>query len=193
MTPPIVLATTSRYKRMLFERLHLTFDCVDAQVDETPRADEPPAELALRLALEKARAGARSSAPGAIVIGADQVASSAAEPHIGKPGTIENNRRQLQRLSGQLVRFYTAVALVDDDSEQTALDVTEVEFRTLTDAEIDRYLRLEPAPDCAGGCKVEGLGISLLAAVRSEDPTGLIGLPLIELSAMLRARGLPGL
>ncbi len=192
MPAPLVLASVSRYKAALLERLAIPFQTLDADIDESPLHDEAPEALALRLAVEKAREGARRSAPGSLVIGADQVATSDVIRFVGKPGSLEANHRQLMTLSGHEVIFHTAVAL--ESTEGTSLgaylDTTTVRFRRLTSAEVDAYLRVEPSPDCAGGCKVEGLGITLLQYVHSEDPTALIGLPLIALSKMLRDQGL---
>lgn len=188
--PPLILASTSRYRRELLQRLRIPFDVVAPQVDETPLPGELPAALALRLALAKARAVA-AQRPEAVVIGSDQVADLQGEP-IGKPGTHERATAQLRRLSGQRVVFQTAVSVVHAGAgyEQTLLAPVTVRFRALDDAEIERYLRLEEPYDCAGSAKCETLGIALLDAIDSDDPTALVGLPLIRTSHLLREAGL---
>lgn len=187
---PLVLGSTSRYRRELLARLGLAFDSVSPEVDETPRAGEPPAALAARLALAKARTVAARH-PRAIVIGADQVADLAGEP-LGKPGTHERAVAQLARMSGQTVVFQTALAVVclETGFEQADLAPVEVRFRALSAGEIERYLRAEAPYDCAGSAKSEGLGIALLDAIHSDDPTALVGLPLIRTARLLRAAGL---
>jgi septum formation protein len=188
--PPLILASTSRYRRELLNRLHLPFDVVSPQVDETPQPGEAPAALALRLALAKAQAVAQNR-PDAVVIGSDQVADLDGLP-IGKPGTHERATAQLRQLSGRRAVFQTAVAVVRADTgyAQVLLAPVTVHFRVLGDAEIERYLRLEEPYDCAGSAKCETLGIALLDAIDSDDPTTLIGLPLIRTCALLRAAGL---
>ena len=188
--PPLVLGSTSRYRRELLGRLRLAFDVVAPAVDETPLPGEAPAALARRLALAKARAVA-ASRPEAVVIGSDQVADLDGEP-IGKPGTHERAVEQLRRMSGRTVIFQTALAVVRASTgfEQADLAPVRVTFRHLTDAEIERYLRLEQPYDCAGSAKSETLGIALLDAIESDDPTALVGLPLIRTARMLRAAGL---
>ena len=188
--PPLILASTSRYRRELLQRLRMPFDVVAPQVDETPQPGETPAALALRLALAKARAVA-GRRPDAVVIGSDQVADLHGEP-IGKPGNHERATAQLRRLSGQRVVFQTAVSVVRADTgfESTLLAPVTVQFRTLGDAEIERYLRLEEPYDCAGSAKCETLGIALLDAIDSDDPTALVGLPLIRTSRLLREAGI---
>ncbi len=188
--PTLILGSTSRYRRELLERLRLPFSTVSPQVDETPLPGEAPAALACRLALAKAQAVAEQH-PGAIVIGSDQVADVDGEP-IGKPGTHERAVAQLRRMSGRTITFQTAVAVVRTDTQfaQTLLAPVHVRFRTLSDAEIEFYLRTEEPYDCAGSAKCETLGITLLDAIDSDDPTALIGLPLIRTSQLLRAAGL---
>jgi septum formation protein len=187
--PTLILASTSTYRRELLARLRLPFDVVSPGVDETPLAAEPPAALAGRLALAKARAVATMH-PHATVIGSDQVADLNGEP-IGKPGTHERAVAQLQRMRGKTVIFQTAVAVVCHASgfEQADLAAVTVRFRSLTDAEIETYLHAETPYDCAGSAKSEGLGISLLDAIESDDPTALIGLPLIRTCNLLRRAG----
>jgi septum formation protein len=190
MQPPLVLASTSRYRRELLQRLRLPFEVVAPGVDETPATGEPPADLAQRLALAKAHAVA-ALRPQAVVIGSDQVADLDGEP-LGKPGTHERARAQLRRMSGRRLVFQTAVAVVRADSgfAQVRLAPVVVHWRTLDDDEIERYLRAEQPYDCAGSARSEALGIALLDAVDSDDPTALIGLPLIRTCALLRAAGL---
>ena len=188
-TPRLILGSTSRYRRELLERLHLPFTCVPPEVDETPQPHEAPRDLALRLALQKAQAVARLY-PDATVIGSDQVADLQGEP-LGKPGDHARAVAQLQRMRGQTVVFQTALAVVCQHTgfAQTDLAEVRVRFRDLSDAEIERYLRQEQPYDCAGSAKSEGLGIALLEAIDSDDPTALIGLPLIRTCKMLRAAG----
>ena len=189
----LVLGSTSRYRRELLERLHIAFGVESPDIDETPRGAESPRELALRLALEKARAVARRH-PQAVVIGSDQVADLQGEP-LGKPGTHDRAVEQLRRMRGQTVVFQTAVAVVCEASgfEQLELAPVSVRFRSLEDglddAEIERYLRAEQPYDCAGAAKSEGLGIALLRQIDSDDPTALVGLPLIRTCRMIRAAG----
>lgn len=186
----LVLGSTSRYRHELLARLRLPFEVCAPQVDETPMPGETPADLALRLALAKAHAAA-SQYPQAVVIGADQVADLAGVA-IGKPGNHANAVAQLTRLSGRMATFQTAVAVVRRSTgfEQVLLAPVRVQFRTLTPAEIERYLRLEQPYDCAGSAKCETLGITLLESIESDDPTALIGLPLIRTASMLREAGI---
>lgn len=186
----LTLGSTSPYRRALLQRLRLDFTVSAPDVDETALPGEPPRDLALRLALAKAYAVAAHN-PGAVVIGSDQVADLAGQP-LGKPGTHERATAQLRQMSGHSVIFQTAVAVVCPETgfEQVDLAPVVVRFRELSDAEIERYLRAEQPYDCAGSAKSEGLGISLLDAIDSDDPTALIGLPLIRTCRMLRAAGL---
>ena len=188
--PALVLGSSSPYRRELLARLRQPFTTAAPQVDETPRAHETPRALALRLALAKAREVA-SRHPQAIVIGSDQVADLAGQP-LGKPGTHPRAVAQLRQMSGQTVVFQTALAVVGAATgfEQTDLAAVEVRFRALGDAEIERYLQAEQPYDCAGSAKSEGLGIALLEAIHSDDPTALVGLPLIRTARLLRAAGL---
>ena len=185
-----MLGSTSAYRRDLLQRLRLPFDTDAPRVDETPRPGEAPTALALRLALEKAREVA-SRHPGAVVIGADQVADLAGQA-IGKPGTHDRAVAQLQALRGQRAVFHNAVAVVRTDTgfARALLAQVTVLFRDLSDAEIERYLRLEQPYDCAGSAKCETLGIALLDSIESDDPTALIGLPLIRTCALLRQAGI---
>jgi septum formation protein len=187
---PLILGSTSAYRRELLQRLRIPFNVVAPDVDETPQAGERPSELARRLALAKARAVAQRH-PSALVIGSDQVADLGGEP-IGKPGTHARAVEQLRRMRGRTVIFQTAVALVciETGIEQLDLAPVRVRFRDLSDAEIETYLRAETPYDCAGSARSEGLGIVLLESIDSDDPTALVGLPLIRTTRMLRAAGL---
>jgi septum formation protein len=187
---PLILGSSSRYRRELLGRLRLPFDVVAPEVDETPRPGEAPAQLAVRLALAKARAVAQRH-PQAIVIGSDQVADLDGEP-LGKPGDHERATAQLRRMRGRTVVFQTALAVVCRATafEQQDLAPVRVVFRDLADAEIEAYLRAEQPYDCAGSARSEGLGIALLEAIHSDDPTALVGLPLIRTCRLLRAAGL---
>ena len=189
-SPRLILGSTSRYRRELLSRLQVPFDVVSPEVDETPQTHETPSALACRLALAKAHAVAQQH-PEAVVIGSDQVADLNGEP-LGKPGTHERAVLQLQRMRGQTVVFQTAVAVVCHarQFEQTELAQIRVRFRDLSDAEIENYLRLEEPYDCAGSAKSEGLGIALLEAIDNDDPTALIGLPMIRTARLLRAAGI---
>ena len=189
MPADLILASGSRYRRELLARLQLPFRVEVADVDETPRPGESPARLAVRLAQAKADAIARRHAA-SWIIGADQVAVIAGRI-LGKPGNAPATIGQLQSASGQTVTFFTAACLVRLEPAERAqhLDETRVRFRTLSDAEIARYVELEQPLDCAGGFKSEGLGIALLERIESTDPTALIGLPLMWLSrALARAQ-----
>ncbi|ARN22622.1 Maf family nucleotide pyrophosphatase [Piscinibacter gummiphilus] len=186
----LILASTSRYRRELLERLRLPFDVEPPDVDETPLPGEQPSTLARRLARAKA-AEVAARFPGAIVIGSDQVADLDGLP-LGKPGTRERAIEQLSAMRGRTVRFHTAVAVrcVAKAVDTNELATVTVRFRDLGDAEIGRYLDLEQPYDCAGSAKAEALGITLLSAIESDDPTALIGLPLIRTCALLREAGL---
>lgn len=190
-TPPaLILASTSVYRRELLSRLRVPFDVKAPHVDETPLAGEPPASLALRLALAKAEA-VSALHPAAVVIGSDQVAELDGES-IGKPGTHERAVAQLRRMSGRVVVFQTAIAVLRGSTayHASALVPVTVRFRQLDTDSIEHYLRAETPYDCAGSAKSEGLGITLLDAIESADPTALIGLPLIRTAALLRDAGI---
>lgn len=188
--PRLILASTSRYRRELLLRLRLPFDVLAPEVDEAPQPGETPPALAQRLALAKARAVAERE-PDAIVIGSDQVADLDGQA-IGKPGTHERAVAQLRAMRGRRVVFQTAVAVVRISSgfARCALAPVAVQFRDLGDAEIEQYLRAEQPYDCAGSAKCETLGIALTAGIESDDPTALVGLPLIRTCELLRAAGL---
>jgi len=186
----LILASTSVYRRQLLERLRLPFIVIASNVNETSLPDERPDQLACRLALAKARAVATIH-PDNVVIGSDQVADMNGQA-LGKPGTHARAVDQLQRMRGQTVIFQTAVAVVCQATgfEQTELAQVKVQFKPLTDAQIERYLLAERPYDCAGSAKSEGLGISLLTRIDNDDPTALIGLPLIRTCQLLEAAGL---
>ena len=188
--PRLVLASTSPYRRELLARLRLPFDVARPDTDETPLPGETPSALACRLATAKAAAVAVSH-PDAWVIGSDQVAELAGAP-LGKPGSRDNAIAQLQAMSGQAVAFRTGVCLAHADGRAfTVLDTTTVRFRPLSSLEIARYVDAEQPFDCAGSFKSEGLGIALFEAIESQDPTALVGLPLIETARLLRQAGFP--
>ncbi len=186
----LILGSTSRYRHELLSRLRIPFDVVAPDVDETPLPGESPLDLASRLALAKAHAVAKLH-PEAVVIGSDQVADLQGAP-LGKPGNHARAVQQLQRMRGQTVVFQTAVAVVCHATgfEQMELAPVCVRFRNLSDAEIEAYLQAEQPYDCAGSAKSEGLGIALLDAIDNDDPTALIGLPLIRTCRILREAGI---
>ena len=185
----LVLASTSPYRRALLERLGLPFEVVPPKCDEAPLPNEAPEETASRLAVLKARSLGH---PNALVIGSDQVAVSDGT-RLDKPGDHATATRQLRALSGKVAEFHTAVALLDTKSAGLQQQVVpcRVTFRKLDDRAIEEYLRREQPYDCAGSAKAEGLGIALIARIDTEDPTSLIGLPLIALSEMLGRAGMP--
>ena len=187
----LVLASTSAYRKALLERLALAFVVAAPQVDERPLGGEAPADTALRLAALKAQS-VRAAHRDALIVGSDQVATGAGRL-LGKPGDHANAARQLRSLSGKSADFHTAVALLDAANGRVQSEVVpcRVHFRQLDDARIESYLRREQPFDCAGSAKAEGLGIALIARIETDDPTSLIGLPLIALSAMLERAGLP--
>ena len=184
---PLILASTSRYRRELLERLRLPFHVARPDMDESPLAEESPSALAQRLARAKALAIATQH-PESWIIGSDQVAALESQA-LGKPGTRENAVSQLSVMSGREIRFHTAVCLARGEAVFEAMDTTIVRFRTLNTEEIARYVDAEQPLDCAGSFKSEGLGITLFEHIESRDPTALVGLPLILLSEMLREAG----
>jgi len=187
----VVLASTSRYRRALLERLGFPFECADPKTDEAPLRGEATGATALRLAEAKARAAAPKF-PDALIIGSDQVASCEGL-RLDKPGTHDNAVRQLGAMSGKTAVFETAVALLDSNSDKvsTRLVPCRVTFRPLSAKLIEDYLKKEKPYDCAGSAKAEGLGIALIARIDTEDPTSLIGLPLIALTELLNEAGMP--
>ena len=192
--PRLILASSSPYRRELLERLRIPFDVAVPAIDETPHAGETPEATALRLAEAKARAVAAALAPddAVLVIGSDQVATYDGL-QIGKPGTHEKALAQLQAMRGREVLFHSALCLFDSRSgaAQRVDVITRVRFRNLPDAALEAYLLAETPYDVAGSAKSEGLGIALLEAIHSDDPTALVGLPLIALSDMLMTAGYP--
>ena len=191
--PPLILASGSRYRYELLRRLQFDFSVISPDIDEAAHAGEPADRTALRLAQQKAEAIALT-ANGAVIIGSDQVASLDNE-HIGKPGSHANALVQLKKMQGRCVVFHTALCVLDTREVdivrrlQTAIIDTTVTFRRLSDQQLDAYLHIEKPYDCAGSAKNEGLGIALIEAIRSDDPTALTGLPLIALTGMLLQSG----
>jgi len=190
--PALILGSSSPYRRELLSRLRIPFEVATPDIDETPAAGERPADTALRLSRLKAEAIAARH-PGALIIGSDQVCTLGDDQQIGKPGSHEKALAQLQAMRGKTVTFHSALCLLDSRTgvAQLADILTRATFRDLSDAELDAYLRLETPYDCAGSAKAEGLGIALLSRIESDDPTALIGLPLIALTGMLRHAGYP--
>jgi septum formation protein len=183
----LILASTSVYRRELLERLRIPFEIISPKVDEAPLPGEGTLNLALRLAKAKAAIVAKDH-PDAWVIGSDQVADLCGAA-LGKPGNFERAMAQLQLMRGATVTFHTALCLMHGETETTLSIPTEVTFRKLSDEILEAYLHAEEPYDCAGSAKSEGLGISLLETIESDDPTALIGLPLIALSGLLRDAG----
>lgn len=192
--PRLILASSSAYRKELLGRLHLPFEAIAPDIDETPAAGESPDMTALRLARQKGETVARQH-PNSLIIGSDQVATLDGE-QIGKPGNHDNALRQLIKMRGRRVIFHTALCLWDSrPAGEPVVQVdniqTFVTFRNLPDAELDAYLRIEQPYDCAGSAKNEGLGIAILERIDSTDPTALTGLPMIALTSMLRRAGVP--
>ena len=189
MSPNLILASTSPYRRELLNRLGIPFSVANPQTDESAHANETPEALALRLSEAKAKAVA-AQYPDALIIGSDQVATVDGKIY-GKPGNHERAVKQLRELSGKTVNFFTGLCLYNAQTGHA--DVrgipTLVTFRQLSDREIENYLQREPAYNCAGSAKSEGLGVALLSSMQGEDPNALVGLPLIALCDMLRAQG----
>jgi septum formation protein len=185
----LVLGSTSPYRRELLARLRIPFEVAAPDVDEAAQPTETPMQLACRLAMEKARVVA-AKFPSCVVIGSDQVADLDGLS-LGKPGNHERATLQLQQMRGKTVIFQTAVAVVCQESKFAQMDLAQVKvkFRDLTDAEIEAYLRAETPYDCAGSAKSEGLGIALLESIENDDPTALVGLPLIRTCRMIQAAG----
>ena len=190
MAQKLVLASTSPYRRELLTRLGLPFEVANPQTDESPLANETPIDMALRLSEAKARAVAKQF-PDALIIGSDQVAEMSGRV-FGKPGTHARAVEQLQQLSGQTVNFFTGLCVLNSRTGEAEVRgvPTLVGFRELTDVEIENYLGREPAYNCAGSAKSEGLGIALLSRIHGDDPNALVGLPLIALCDLLRKHGM---
>lgn len=187
--PTLILGSSSPYRRELLERLRLPFLVATPNIDETPRTDELPQETALRLSIEKAAHIAKTHTD-ALIIGADQVAT-VDNVQLGKAGNFDNALKQLQMMRGKTVLFHSALCLFNARTQQQQAQniVTRATVRNLSDDELAAYLRIEQPYDCAGSAKVEALGITILEKVESDDPTALIGLPLIALTSMLRQSG----
>ena len=185
----LILGSTSPYRRELLARLRVPFEVAAPDVDETPHAGETPTQLACRLAMAKARAVA-AQFPDCVVIGSDQVADLDGKT-LGKPGTHARATVQLRQMRGQAVIFQTAVAVVCHETGFAQMDLAQVKvlFRDLSDDEIETYLLAETPYDCAGSAKSEGLGIALLESIENDDPSALVGLPLIRTCRMIRAAG----
>jgi len=190
-SPDLLLASSSPYRQDLLSRLGLPFRCASPNIDESPRPDETPEALAVRLATDKAHALATDNSK-SVIIGSDQVATLPDNTLLGKPGTHDQARRQLTNSSGQHVRFLTGLALLDTRTNtlQSCCEPFDVYFRELSDDEIEGYLRKEQPYDCAGSFKMEGLGIALFHRLEGRDPNSLIGLPLIALIDLLKALGI---
>ncbi len=189
ITRKLILGSTSPYRRELLGRLRIPFEVAAPDVDETPQASETPRQLACRLAMAKARAVA-AQFPACVVIGSDQVADLDGQT-LGKPGNHARATTQLQQMRGKTVIFQTAVAVVCLETGFAQMDLAQVKvlFRDLSDAEIETYLQAETPYDCAGSAKSEGLGIALLESIENDDPTALVGLPLIRTCRMIQAAG----
>lgn len=191
-SPPekLILASSSKYRKLLLQRYGIPFDCRSPEIDESPLPGETPVELVARLATHKAAVVSEKD-PKAIVIGSDQVAVFNGQI-VGKPGNYKAALEQLTGFSGQLVEFLTAVSVQSHHIQfrEQHIDSTRVLFRDLEQEEIERYLQREKPFDCAGAFKAESLGIVLFESISSEDPTALVGLPLIHTAAMLRRAGL---
>ncbi|MGM0564540.1 MAG: Maf family protein [Pseudomonadota bacterium] len=186
-TDRLVLASRSPYRRQLLMRLGLEFSCLAADIDETPQAAEPPEDLALRLAREKARAIAEQDRE-AIVIGSDQVAGIDGQP-LGKPGSAERALEQLMAASGRCVTFYTGLCVMRGEKARFSVAINRVHFRPFSEAEARRYIEREQPLDCAGSFKAEALGVTLFERLEGDDPNALIGLPLIRTCEYLRQFG----
>lgn len=186
----LLLASSSKYRRSLLEKLHLKFDCASPNIDETPLDGEPPQAYVERLSIEKAKALAEQY-PDYLIIGSDQCAVLN-DLIIGKSHTAENAFKQLRNSSGQRVSFLTGLCLYNasEDSYQSLVEPFHVHFRELTDAQIHNYIRLEQPLDCAGSFKSEGLGICLFEKLEGRDPNALVGLPLIALTDLLHKQGI---
>ncbi len=187
MPPPLVLASSSPYRAEMLRRLGVAFTTVTSGIDETPAAAETAERLVKRLALDKARHVARQQ-PEALVIGADQVAVLGGRV-LGKPGTRERAIEQIGEMSGNAVEYLSGVALLGPDRQQVDIVSTRLQYRRLTDPEIERYVDRDRPLDCAGSMRSEGLGISLLESLSADDPTALIGMPLIRIAQWLREAG----
>ena len=180
----LILASSSRYRAQLLQRLKIPFTAKSPNLDETALDSELPEDLALRLAKEKANKIHKIHRK-AVIIGSDQVCAYEGSI-LGKPLTEDQARKQLQSFSDNCINFFTAICVLTAKEHFQHIDKTTVHFRKLSDDEIDRYIEIEQPLDCAGAFKVEGMGISLFKSIQSEDPTALVGLPMIKLSEFLR-------
>ncbi|ADU92017.1 Maf family protein [Taylorella equigenitalis] len=185
--PQLILASSSRYRKDLLGRLHIPFECISPNIDETKLASETPVALSIRLAKEKAQV-VFDQYKDSVVIGSDQVATFNNKV-MGKAGSLDKAKLQLKELSGQQVDFYTSLCILHKDGIMRDTILTRCIFRDLSIEEIENYLSIEPAFDTAGSAKAEGLGISLMESITSDDPTAIIGLPLIRTSQFLRELG----
>ncbi len=185
---PIILASSSPYRKELLQRLHLNFTCISPDIDESRKPDETPNQLALRLAKNKAQIIAKNH-PQSIIIGSDQVCAYK-DTVLGKPGNHENAASQLQMFSNQSIQLHSAVCVIHTEHVQIASVTGTVFFKQLDHQSIERYLLKEKPYDCAGSCKLEGLGITLIKSIECEDPTALMGMPLMELITMLIKAGI---
>lgn len=187
MKTPLILASSSPYRKQLLERLHLDFICISPDIDETAKSNETAHDLVNRLAYEKASAVNKMHADSAIIIASDQIALLNTDI-LGKPHTTENAIKQLSQFSGKKVTFLTSLCVLNNNTGQhdSAIDEYHVFFRNLTQTEIANYIRIESPLNCAGSFKCEGLGATLFSKMEGNDPTSLIGLPLIMLSNLLR-------
>lgn len=188
--PPLILASSSVYRKELLARLGLPFETFSPEIDETPHLGESPYALSVRLAREKALA-VRAVRPGAVIIASDQVCELNGKP-LGKPGTFARGREQLRAMAGRKAVFHTALCVIDVAGHaHECVSDTVITMRQLTDRAIDDYLTREKPFACAGSAKIERLGIALMESVESDDPTSLIGLPLMHLTTFLIASGVP--
>lgn len=188
--PPLILASSSVYRKELLTRLGLPFETLSPEIDETPLSGESPYDLSVRLAREKALA-VRALRPDAVIIASDQVCELNGKP-LGKPGIFDRAREQLRAMAGREAVYHTALCVIDaQGTVRECVSDTVVTMRELTDEAIDDYLMREKPFSCAGSAKIERLGIALMKSVKSDDPTSLIGLPLMRLTSFLIASGLP--
>ena len=193
MTASLVLASTSPYKKMLLERLKIPFSCVSPNTDEQPNLNEKPEALALRLAKEKALAVTDAN-PNAVIIGSDQVGELNGKI-LGKPGNFDQAFSQLSAQSGETVYFHSAISVArtlknGEITHKTTVNTTTVVFKPLSSFQIENYLKHDQPYNCTGSFKLEGLGISLFSSINTNDPSSLVGLPLIDLCKLLAMHGI---
>jgi len=187
----LILASTSPFRKALLDKMGLTFECISPSTDETPLVDESPSDLVQRLAISKAESIA-SDYPNSLIIGSDQVAVSSDGEILGKSGNLQHASKQLEKLSGHRITFYTGLCLLDTSNGniQSCVEPFYVHFRTLSATQIHSYLTREQPFNCAGSFKSEALGIALIEKLQGDDPNSLIGLPLIKLTDMLKNCGI---